>query len=68
MRPWSPTIFALQPSDVVVLFSDGVTGRFRASDYPSLTLDCAPAIASNIVRRFGKGIDDASCAVMRCRW
>ena len=68
MRPRSPTLFALRPADVLILFSDGVTGRFRASDYPSLTLDCASAIASNIVRRFGKGIDDASCAVMRCRW
>jgi hypothetical protein len=50
------------------LFSDGVTGRFSVNDYPSLTLDHASAIASNIVQRFGKGIDDASCAVMRCRW
>ena len=68
MRPITPTSFVMQPADVLLLFSDGVTGRFGVSEYPSLTLDRASAIASNIVRRFGKGIDDASCAVMRCRW
>ena len=62
------TLLALRPTDVVILFSDGVAGRFRNDDYPSLGLDPAPAIAFNVVSRFGKGIDDASCAVMRCRW
>ena len=68
IRPPTLTSFALGPADVLLLFSDGVTGRFTVNEYPSLTLDPASAIASNIVRRFGKGIDDASCAVMRCRW
>ena len=63
-----PASFALRPTDVVILFSDGVAGRFRKDDYPSLGLDPAPAIAFNVVSRFGKGMDDASCAVMRCRW
>jgi len=68
MRSQTPFSFVLRPADVLLLFSDGVPGRFKSSEYPSLTLDPAPAIASNIVRRFGKGIDDASCAVIRCRW
>jgi phosphoserine phosphatase RsbX len=68
MRSQTPLSFVLRPADVLLLFSDGVPGRFKSSEYPSLTLDPAPAIASNIVRRFGKGIDDASCAVIRCRW
>jgi negative regulator of sigma-B (phosphoserine phosphatase) len=69
-RMRSPRCFALalQPADVVLLFSDGVAGRFRRDDYPSLGLDPASAIAFNIVRRFSKGTDDASCAVVRCRW
>lgn len=69
-RMRSPRSFslALQPADVVLLFSDGVAGRFRREDYPSLALDPAPAIAFNIVQRFSKGTDDASCAVVRCRW
>ena len=68
VRTPRPVAFALRPTDVVILFSDGVAGRFRLDDYPSLGLDPAPAIAFNVVRRFGKGMDDASCAVMRCRW
>jgi hypothetical protein len=60
------THFALQPGDAVVLFSDGVTDRF-SNEFPTLTLNPAAAIAFNIVRRFGKGHDDASCAVLRCR-
>ena len=69
-RMRSPRSFALvlQPADVLVMFSDGVAGRFRGDDYPSLPLDPAAAIAFNIVTRFSKGTDDASCAVMRCRW
>ena len=68
IRTPRPVSFALRPTDVVILFSDGVAGRFRLDDYPSLGLDPAPAIAFNVVSRFGKGMDDASCAVMRCRW
>ena len=68
MRSPRSVSLALRPADVVLLFSDGVTGRFRAGDYPSLPLDPAPAIAFNIVQRFSRGTDDASCAVMRCRW
>ena len=68
VRSPRPVALALRPTDVLLLFSDGVTGRFRLDDYPSLGLDPAPTIAFNVVQRFGKGGDDASCAVMRCRW
>lgn len=68
VRSPRPVAFALRPTDVVILFSDGVAGRFRLEDYPSLGLDPAPAIAFNVVRRFGKSADDASCAVIRCKW
>jgi negative regulator of sigma-B (phosphoserine phosphatase) len=68
VRSPRPVALALRPTDVLLLFSDGVTGRFRLDDYPSLGLDPAPMIAFNVVQRFGKGGDDASCAVMRCRW
>jgi negative regulator of sigma-B (phosphoserine phosphatase) len=67
MRSPTPASFVLQPGDALVLYSDGVTDRFSLDDYPTLTLDPAPAIAFNIVRRFGKGHDDASCAVLRCK-
>jgi|SRR6516165_2384665 len=33
-------------TDVIVLLLDGVAGRFRLADYPSLSLDAEPATAS----------------------
>ena len=67
VRSPRPQALSLKPADVLVLFSDGVTGRFGPENYPSLDLDPASTIALNVVRRFGKGLDDASCAVMRCK-
>lgn len=68
MRSPTQTVFVLQPGDVFLLFSDGITDRFSNNEYPTLTLDPVPVIAFNLVRRFGKAHDDASCAVVRCRW
>lgn len=68
MRSPIQTAFGLLPGDVFLLFSDGITDRFSVNEYSTLTLDPAPVIAFNLVRRFGKAHDDASCAVVRCRW
>ena len=62
-----PVALALRPADVLLLFSDGVSERFDVSKYPNFARDSAPTIAFNIVQRFGKGHDDASCVVLRCR-
>ena len=67
VRSARPQALSLKAADVLVLFSDGVTSRFGLEDYPSLGLDPASAIALNVVRRFGKELDDASCAVIRCK-
>jgi hypothetical protein len=67
LRSAKPQALSLKPADVLVLFSDGVTSRFGLENYPSLGLDHASTIALNVVRRFGKGLDDASCAVIRCK-
>lgn len=67
VRSPRPEKLELNLKDVLVLFSDGVTSRFGTESYPSLSLDPAPTIALNVVRRFGKGLDDASCAVIRCK-
>jgi len=67
VRSARPQALGLKAADVLVLFSDGVTHRFGLEDYPSLGLDPASAIAFNVVRRFGKELDDASCAVIRCK-
>jgi anti-sigma regulatory factor (Ser/Thr protein kinase) len=68
MRSPISTPLALRGADVLLLFSDGVKSRWDSLEYPSLGLDPSATAAFNIVRRFGKGTDDASCAVMRCRW
>jgi anti-sigma regulatory factor (Ser/Thr protein kinase) len=68
MRPPVSTPLALRAGDVLLLFSDGVKSRWDALEYPSLGLDPSATAAFNIVRRFGKGTDDACCAVTRCRW
>jgi hypothetical protein len=67
VRSPRPQTLILEPANVLVLFSDGVTGRFGPANYPSLGLDPASTIALNVVRKFGKLLDDASCAVMRCK-
>jgi phosphoserine phosphatase RsbX len=67
VRSPRPQALSLKPADVLVLFSDGVISRFGLENYPSLGLDPASTIALNVVRRFGKGLDDASCAVIRCK-
>ena len=56
---------SLQPGDVVVMHTDGVSARFTAKDYPGLHQHPAQAIAGNIVQRFGKDHDDAACIVVR---
>ena len=65
----SPKLFplALVPADVLLLFSDGVSEHFDVRQYPTLAVDPASTIAFNIVQRFGKGQDDASCAVLLCK-
>jgi len=67
VRSPRPQALSLKPAHVLVLYSDGVVSRFGLENYPSLGLDPASTIALNVVRRFGKSLDDASCAVMRCK-
>jgi serine phosphatase RsbU (regulator of sigma subunit) len=52
-------------SDVILMYSDGVSDRFGLDDYPQLLYESATAIARNIVHRFGKVYDDATCVVLR---
>jgi serine phosphatase RsbU (regulator of sigma subunit) len=57
----------LSDDDTVVMYTDGVKTHFDASEYPRLQTDSPQAVAANIVHRFGKLHDDASCLVMRFR-
>jgi phosphoserine phosphatase RsbX len=57
--------FQLSPGDVLVMYSDGVQEHFDAWECASLLGGSAQSIAANLLRRFGKNTDDASCLVLR---
>jgi len=50
---------------LVTFYTDGVSDRFDASDYPGLRYDRATVVARTIVDRFGKAHDDATCIALR---
>jgi negative regulator of sigma-B (phosphoserine phosphatase) len=55
----------LDPGDVIVLYTDGVSDRFTTDDYPGVLRHAPKEVASNIVERFGKDHDDAACIAVR---
>jgi negative regulator of sigma-B (phosphoserine phosphatase) len=55
----------LESGDLVVLYTDGVSDRFTAQDYPGVALHSPTDVANNIVQRFGKNHDDAACIALR---
>jgi serine/threonine protein phosphatase PrpC len=55
----------VENSDVVILTTDGVKENFDPEDYPQMHSQKAITIARNIVQRFGKSYDDATCIVLR---
>ena len=55
----------LQIGDTLIMHSDGVSSRFKLTDYPGLRHAEPRTVAMNIVHRFGKSHDDSSCLVVR---
>jgi len=55
----------LNASDVLLLYTDGIKDRFELSDYPQIVSESSSSIVRNIVRRFEKVYDDATCIVLR---
>ena len=55
----------LDGSDVLVMYTDGVSDHFGIEHYPQILCHSASAAAHKIVERFGKVHDDATCLVMR---
>ncbi len=55
----------LSESDIMLLYTDGVSDRFDVAQYPQIRYHNASAIAHQIVERFGKPYDDATCMAMR---
>jgi serine phosphatase RsbU (regulator of sigma subunit) len=55
----------LNESDIVLLYTDGVSDRFDVEHYPQIVYHRAAAIVRKIVDCFGKPHDDATCIAMR---
>jgi len=56
----------LLPRDILVLCSDGVREHFDLYDHPGLLSGDAAAISGAVLDQLTKGVDDASCLVLRC--
>jgi serine phosphatase RsbU (regulator of sigma subunit) len=65
MRTPRPQTLQLEPGDLIILYTDGVSDRFSADDYPGVSHHAPKEVASNIVQRFGKDHDDAACIAVR---
>ncbi|WP_017307174.1 SpoIIE family protein phosphatase [Spirulina subsalsa] len=55
----------LTPTDILLMYTDGVKDRFEVDDYPQLLYESPQSLARNIVRQFEKVYDDATCLVLR---
>jgi serine phosphatase RsbU (regulator of sigma subunit) len=65
MRTPMPQTLQLDPGDLVLLYTDGVSDRFTSNDYPGVLRHAPKEVASNIIQRFGKDHDDAACIAVR---
>ncbi len=65
MRTPRPQTLQLEPGDLIILYTDGVSDRFTLEDYPGALRHTPQEVASNIVSRFGKDHDDATCIAVR---
>jgi len=51
--------------DVLVLHTDGIASHFDLNDYPEILKDDAKTIANNLIKKFSKKDEDATCVVLR---
>jgi serine phosphatase RsbU (regulator of sigma subunit) len=55
----------LEPGDLITLYTDGVSDRFSAIDYPAILWHTPEEVVGNVVQRFGKDHDDAACIAVK---
>ena len=67
IRTLHPRTTSLDDGDVLALYSDGVKYHFGIKDYPLILKHDAGTVARNLIEKFGKDHDDASCIVLRYR-
>ena len=58
-------LMQISGGDVLVMHTDGITSYFDVNDYPEILNDDAKTIANNLINKFGKNNDDATCIVIR---
>jgi serine/threonine protein phosphatase PrpC len=58
----------LQLGDILLLYTDGIREHFDVGDYPQILRQSPRLIVRQMVSRFGKRYDDATCiAIKRIR-
>lgn len=55
----------LESGDLIVLYTDGISDRFTAAEYPGLLRHAPKDVVRNILDRFGKNHDDSACIAIR---
>lgn len=65
MRSTLRQVASVEPGDVVLLHTDGITGELDPAQLPGLCARGAVEAARAIVARFGRPHDDAACVVIR---
>lgn len=60
-----PVSFTLEPGEVLVMHTDGISSRFEAPGSFMHRTDDTTDIARDLIRRFGKSYDDAACLAAR---
>jgi negative regulator of sigma-B (phosphoserine phosphatase) len=55
----------LEPGDLITLYTDGVSDRFTAAEYPGLLSHAPKDVVRIILDRFGKDHDDSACIAIR---
>jgi anti-sigma regulatory factor (Ser/Thr protein kinase) len=59
--------YAAEPGDLLLMHSDGLSGRWKLGDYPGLSHRAPALIAAVLYRDFKRGQDDATILVLRLR-
>jgi negative regulator of sigma-B (phosphoserine phosphatase) len=55
----------LEPGDLIMLYTDGVSDRFTTAEYPGVMQHAPEKVVRNIIDRFGKDHDDSACIAIR---
>ncbi|MGB2555774.1 ATP-binding SpoIIE family protein phosphatase [Cellulosimicrobium cellulans] len=63
-RPLRETTYPVEPGDVVVLHSDGLTARWSLADYPGLAVRSPLVVAGVLLRDHAVRRDDSCVAVL----